>query len=97
MQTNSLSKARFVLSLMFITSASNLCFAEEKIIQKEKMSFEQCLKVISVSESKLSIAPKILDISKEKRIAVFSLIDGSLKITCDAEEQLVVSKKYKLN
>ena len=60
--------------------------AEETIIQKEKISFEKCLKVITTSEDKLSVAPEIEDVSEQKRIATFSLIDGTLTITCDGLE-----------
>lgn len=60
--------------------------AEEKIIQQEKISFEKCLKVIATSEDKLSIAPEIEKISEQNRIAVFTLSDGTLTITCDGEE-----------
>ena len=57
--------------------------AEETIIQQEKISYEKCLKVITTSEDKLSIAPEIKDVSDQKRIAVFTLVDGTLTITCD--------------
>lgn len=57
--------------------------ADEAIIQQEKLSFEKCLDVITTSENKLSIAPKIMDASDRKRIAVFTLVDGILKIKCD--------------
>jgi len=57
--------------------------AEEKIIQQEEISFEKCLKVITISENKLSIAPKIEDFSDKKRVALFTLADGTLTISCD--------------
>ena len=60
--------------------------AEETIIQQEEISFEKCLKVITTSQDKLSVAPAITDVSDQKRIAVFTLIDGTLTITCDGEE-----------
>ena len=60
--------------------------AEETIIQQEKISFEKCLKVITTSEDKLSIAPKIEDVSDQKRVAIFKLVDGILTITCDGEQ-----------
>ena len=60
--------------------------AEETIIQQEKISFEKCLKVITTSEDKLSVAPKIKDVSDQKRVAIFTLVDGTLTITCDGEE-----------
>ena len=59
--------------------------AGEKIIQQEKLSFERCLKVITTSQDKLSVAPEVTDASDKKRIAVFTLIDGTLTITCDGE------------
>ena len=60
--------------------------AEETIIQQEKLSFERCLKVITTSQDKLSVAPEVTDVSDQKRIAVFSLADGTLKIKCDGIE-----------
>ena len=60
--------------------------AEETIIQQEKISFEKCLKVITTSQDKLSVDPEITDISDQKRIALFTLVDGTLAITCDGKE-----------
>ena len=60
--------------------------AEEKIIQQEKLSFERCLKVITTSQDKLSVAPEINDLADQKRIAVFPLVDGTLTILCDGIE-----------
>lgn len=57
--------------------------ADEKIIQKETISFDNCLNVIAVSEDKLSIIPKIIDETDQKRVAIFTLTDGALTITCD--------------
>ena len=60
--------------------------ADETIIQQEKISFEKCLKVIITSQDKLSVAPEIKDISDQKRVAVFTLADGTLTITCNGIE-----------
>ena len=60
--------------------------AKDTIIQQEKISFEKCLKVITTSQDKLSIAPEITDVSDQKRVAVFTLVDGTLTITCDGIE-----------
>ena len=60
--------------------------AEEIIIQQEKISFEKCLEVIMTSQDKLTIAPVVTDASDQKRIAVFTLADGTLTITCDGAE-----------
>ena len=68
-----------LLPIFFISSA----LAEETIIQQEKLSYERCLKVITTSQDKLSIAPEVKDMSDQKRIAVFALVDGTLTITCD--------------
>ena len=64
-------------------------FAKEKIIQQEKLSFDKCLKVIDVSQDKLSVVPDITDVSVEKRVAIFKLADGTLTITCDGVESTV--------
>ena len=69
--------------------------AEEKIIQQEEISFEKCLTVIQTSQDKLSIAPKIIDESDEKRVAIFTLVDGTLTITCDGiESKVTVSTNF---
>ena len=74
-----------LMVLLPISLVSNVA-AEETIIQQEKISYEKCLKVITTSEDKLSIAPEIKDISDQKRVAVFILVDGTLTITCDGKE-----------
>ena len=73
----------FVLLPVFLMS---IAAAEEIIIQQEKISFEKCLNVITTSQDKLSVAPDINDVSDQKRIAVFTLVDGTLTITCDGTE-----------
>ena len=75
----------FVAALFPISSTSSAA-AEETIIQQEKISYEKCLKVITTSEDKLSVAPEIADVSDQKRVAVFTLVDGTLTITCDGIE-----------
>ena len=84
------------MSLLFliVLSSQAILFAEEKIIQEEKMSFKKCLNVIEVSADKLSVSPKISDISDKKREAVFALLDGTLTIICDGQKGiLTVSTK----
>ena len=74
-----------IVPLLTIFTISKVV-AEEKIIQQEEISFEKCLKVITTSQNKLSIAPEVRDIFDQKRIAVFTLSDGTLTISCDGEE-----------
>jgi hypothetical protein len=73
----------WVVAVLFPISFMSSAAAEETIIQQEKISYEKCLKVITTSEDKLSVAPKIADVSDQKRVAVFTLVDGTLTITCD--------------
>ena len=72
-----------LLPALFFTT---LISAEEKIIQNEKINFEKCLKVITTSQDKLTVEPEITNVSDQKRIAVFTLVDGTLTITCDGKE-----------
>ena len=72
--------------VLLLSSLMSNAAAEEKIIQQEKISYEKCLQVITTSEDKLSIAPEIKDFSDQKRVAVFTLADGILTITCDGTE-----------
>ena len=91
-QIKILQRAPAILLAVFFFASYTV--AEEKIIQQEKISFEKCLKVITTSQDKLSIAPEITDVSSNKRIAIFSLVDGILMITCDGlEGNVVVSTK----
>lgn len=83
------NKAKLIFgaaTLLFPISLTSNAIAEETIIQQEKISFEKCLKVITTSEDKLSVAPEIANISDQKRMAVFTLVDGTLTITCDGIE-----------
>ena len=73
------------MALLTISFTSN-AMAAETIIQQEKISFEKCLKVITTSQGKLSVAPEVTDVSDQKRVAVFTLVDGTLTITCDGIE-----------
>ena len=75
--------ASFVLLTVFLMSNAA---AEETIIQQEKISFEKCLQVITTSQDKLFVAPEIKDISDQKRVAIFTLVDGAHTITCDGIE-----------
>ncbi len=81
-----LRRALVVLMAIFHISYAA---AEETIIQQEEITFEKCLKVITTSEDKLSVTPKIEKVSKLKRVAVFALFDGTLTITCDGKEGTV--------
>ena len=80
---------RLLAGFMMLFLASQVA-AEENIIQQEKISFEKCLNIITVSQDKLSIAPEITDDSDQKRVAVFTLADGTLKITCDGIDSTVM-------
>ena len=74
-----------LLSICFVTSVE----AQEIIIQQEKLTFEKCLEVILASKSKLSVTPTITEKAGQNRVAVFKLSDGTLKIICDSQQDLV--------
>ena len=75
-----------IILMLLSTSLMSSVAAEETIIQHEKLSFEKCLKVITTSQDKLSIGPVVEDVSDQKRVAIFSLVDGTLTSTCDGLE-----------
>ena len=89
MKNDSFKFKYIFIAILFFFGNANYSFAKENIIQQENMSFEQCLKVISTSEDKLSIAPEITDDSDHKSSAVFTLSDGILTITCDGQKGVV--------
>ena len=86
MSSNTTKMFSVIATLLGPISLMSSAVAEETIIQQEKISFEKCLKVITTSQDKLSLAPEITDVSDEKRVAVFTLVDGTLTITCDGIE-----------
>ena len=77
---------RGLLAGLMVTAVSSHVGAKETIIQQEKISFEKCLEVIMTSKDKLSVAPEITDVSDQKRVALFTLADGTLNISCDGKE-----------
>ena len=85
MQNKSLEVLRVLGMAVLTTMMTSLVSAEEKIIQQEEISFDKCLNVITTSQNKLALAPKIENVSDQKRVAVFTLSDGTLTITCDGE------------
>ena len=89
MGNRKLKLVQTITASLILTSNLSQAFAEEKIIQQEKISFDKCLKVITTSQNKLSIAPEITDEGDQKRIAVFTLIDGTLTITCNGKDGIV--------
>ena len=86
MNSNKIERFCGAAMLLFLSLLISSAEAEEIIIQQEKISFEKCLKVITTSQDKLSVAPEITDVSDQRRIAVFTLVDGTLTITCDGLE-----------
>lgn len=77
-----------ILSFEFVTQKS--AGAGERIVQEEAMPFELCLTVISKSADKLGIEPEISNIDEKKRLAIFPLSDGDLKILCDGVSELLL-------
>lgn len=75
-----------VAAVVLLISLMSNAMAQETIIQQEKIPFEKCLKVITTSKEKLSLAPEVKDISDQKRVAIFPLADGTLTITCNGTE-----------
>ena len=90
MNNNKISIFRWDILLILLICLMSRAVAEEIIIQQEKIPYEKCLKVIIVSENKLSITPIIKDVSDQSRVAVFTLVDGTLTITCDGIKGNVV-------
>ena len=78
-----LKRNSFKKSILGITLLIAPRFGRGNNYQQEKLSFEKCLKVITTSQDKLSITPDVEDVSDQKRVAVFTLLDGTLTIACD--------------
>ena len=96
MKKSSIKLLKPLSTIFFLAFSSSVVWSKESVIQQQKMLFETCLEVIATSESKLSISPKISNISDQNRVAIFEMSDGSLKITCDGKKGLLtVSTKQK--
>ena len=67
------------LSLLMSTFVAEQLFSEKRYPSKNALSD-------ATSQDKLSVAPEITDVSDQKRVAVFTLVDGTLTITCDGIE-----------
>ena len=76
-------------SAVLLLTAMGLFFWQRNYYSAEEISFDKCLKVITTSQDKLSITPEINKLSDQKRVAVFTLIDGTLTITCDGQKGIV--------
>ena len=94
MGANYLFRIYICFFVFFSVSLSSIVIAKEQIIQNEKMSFELCLEVIKLSSDKLSIAPELSDSSGNQKVAIFTLSDGKLKITCDKSQGLLTVVTY---
>ena len=90
MQNSQATLSNVITSAMLTAVMASPVAGEETIVQQETLSFEKCLEVITTSENRLSVAPEITDISDQKRVAVYTLGDGTLTITCDGEQNIVV-------
>ena len=77
----------FLSIFLFVTPAW-----AEKIIQKEKLSFETCLDVIGKSSERLSVIPDIVIDNNDFRQANFQMSDGILSITCDKQKNEIIVK-----
>ena len=79
---------KLLLAFGLVLLCSSIAMADN-IIQQEKMSFETCLKVIKISEDKLSVGSETSKGPGQKRTALFKLSDGILKIICDGEKNSI--------
>ena len=67
-------------------------YAEERVLQKEEMSFDTCLVVIEESSKQLMVNPDVEEETLSIRIAKFKMSDGTLLIKCDGiNNELIVS------
>ena len=83
----------FAIKIILYTSVLPV-FAAEKLLQNEEMPFEVCQKVIQGSTEKLLVTPEISDGENGDRIAIFTLQDGKLKITCDGLNKLLTVSSF---
>ena len=78
-----------ILTLTVISTLPSFAVAET-VVKEETVSFEACLKIISVTSDQIGLEP-VLTVDEEKsQTAEFRAPDGTVVIACDGQAKKVV-------
>ena len=61
----------------------------ETVVKEETVSFDACLKIISVTSDQIGLEPLLTVDEEQSQVAEFRAPDGTVVITCDGQAKKV--------
>ena len=77
-----------VLTLAVLAVMPSFAMAET-VVKEETVSFEACLKIISVTSDQIGLEPLLTVDEEQSQVAEFRAPDGTVVITCDGQAKKV--------
>jgi len=78
-----------VLTLTVLSILPGFAVAET-VVKEETVSFEACLKIISVTSDQIGLEPLLTVDEEQSQTAEFRAPDGTVVIACDGQAKKVV-------
>jgi len=77
-----------ILTLTVLAMMPSFAMAET-VVKEETVSFEACLKIISVTSDQIGLEPLLTVDEEQSQVAEFRAPDGTVVITCDGQAKKV--------
>ena len=77
-----------VLTLTVLSILPSFAMAET-VVKEETVSFDACLKIISVTFDQIGLEPLLTVDEEQSQVAEFRVPDGTVVITCDGQAKKV--------
>lgn len=77
-----------VLTLTVFSILPSFVMAET-VVKEETVSFDACLKIISVTSDQIGLEPLLTVDEEQSQVAEFRAPDGTVVITCDGQAKKV--------
>ena len=77
-----------ILTLTVVSMMPSFAMAET-VVKEETVSFEACLKIISVTSDQIGLEPLLTVDEEQSQTAEFRAPDGTVVITCDGQAKKV--------
>ena len=77
-----------VLTLTVLSILPSFAVAES-VVKEETVSFDACLKIISVTSDQIGLEPLLTVDEEQSQTAEFSAPDGTVVIACDGQAKKV--------
>ena len=78
-----------VLTLTVLSILPGFAVAET-VVKEETVSFDACLKIISVTSDQIGLEPLLTVDEELSQVAEFRAPDGTVVITCDGQAKKVI-------